>query len=285
MIKYPCPSGYYCRNGEKIPCAAGSYGSKKYLTEERCEGKCLPGYFCPLGSTHNRQHECGGRNVFCPEGAKSPKSVSTGFYSYNSSLVEGVDVDTGMTMSWQKECEVGYYCTEGKKHACPPGTYGYLKASKTRNECAPCRSGFYCPSEPDRPTKVGEQIPCGVSHHFCPHQSAAPLTVSIGYYSLGNNSTLFRTKQEICPKGCYCENGMKYACPPGTFGQSTGEISKACSGFCPEGKYCEEGTIEPVECEENSYAAEGWSKCVPCNNKELREGRTRCKSDRNCCNQ
>lgn len=29
---------------------------------------------------------------------------------------------------------------------------------------------------------------------------------------------------------------MKYACPPGTFGQSTGLISKACSGFCPKGK-------------------------------------------------
>ena len=140
-------------------------------------------------------------------------------------------------MSWQKECEVGYYCTEQKKHACPPGTYGYLRASKARNDCAPCRSGFYCPSEPDRPTKVGEQIPCGVSHHFCPDQSAAPFTVSIRYYSLGNNSTLYRNKQEICPKGSYYENGMKYACPPGTFGQSTGLISKACSGFCPKGKY------------------------------------------------
>jgi len=72
-----------------------------------------------------------------------------------------------------------------------------------------------------------------------------------------------------------------YACPPGTFGQkSTGLISKACSGFCSKGKYCEEGTIVPVECEENSYAAEGWSKCVHCNNKELREGQNRCKSGR-----
>jgi len=40
MIKHPCPSGYYCRNGEKIPCAAGSYGSKKYLTEDQQSDIC-----------------------------------------------------------------------------------------------------------------------------------------------------------------------------------------------------------------------------------------------------
>jgi len=286
MLKIPCDAGHYCRNGERNPCPAGSYGVQQYLTVENCNGKCLPGYFCPPGSNRNRQHACGGRHVFCPGGAKYPHTVSSGFYSYNSSLIEKEEADAGMTMSWERQCEVGYYCVDGIKHECPPGHFGHLAGSKSSSECVPCRRGFYCPSVEDNPTKVGEQIPCGSMQHFCPDQSAVTSPVSIGYYSVGGegyNSSLFRTHQKICPIGSYCENGERQYCPVGTYGESRGLSSKTCSGFCPQGHYCEKGAIAPTGCKDNSYSAEGWSKCVPCSSK-LNEGQERCKTDRNCCN-
>jgi hypothetical protein len=53
-----CPQGSYCMNGKKYACPAGSYGDHVGLYNETCNGKCVHGFYCPLGSTSSRQYPC-----------------------------------------------------------------------------------------------------------------------------------------------------------------------------------------------------------------------------------
>ena len=60
-------------------------------------------------------------------------------------------------------------------------------------------------------------------------------------YSCGEEGT---SEPTICPKGYFCApanvgDGIFYAkpCPSGTYGNSTGLTSKACSSDCPIGHY------------------------------------------------
>ncbi|CAM9996468.1 unnamed protein product, partial [Hapterophycus canaliculatus] len=46
----------------------------------------------------------------------------------------------------------------------------------------------------------------------------------------------------VCPAGSYCQGGLSFLCPPGTYGDRTGLSSPACSGPCPAGRYCPSGT-------------------------------------------
>lgn len=144
-------------------------------------------------------------------------------------------------------------------------------------------------------------MPCGDINHYCPVKSHIPITVDIGYYSVGNGlqetetslsttptSSLvaerYRTGQQICPRGSYCREGRKYLCPAGTFGNQTKLFHDLCSGFCPAGYFCKEGSSEPQECERNTYSTPGNSLCVRCNNPPP-EGYERCKTSRLCCSQ
>jgi len=148
-------------------------------------------------------------------------------------------------------------------------------------------AGFYCPSEPNNPSTSSMEVPCGSVDRYCPANSSAPSGVDIGYYSIGGEgygetAELYRIRQEICPKGSYCDNGRKHNCPAGTYGDQTGLFYQFCSGFCPAGFYCVEGTSEPVECPNNTYAISGSTFCVSCNTPQ-KEGQLRCKTGRNCC--
>jgi hypothetical protein len=320
MSQIVCPQGSYCKSGVKKKCPSGSYGQTNGLSDERCDGKCLPGFYCPLGSISNRQDPCGDRSMFCPLGSKEPKKVSIGFYSYNSTLVESGDIRMqNATMSWQKKCEHGHFCEDGVRYQCPAGTFGYQEGMSSKNDCLQCRrgtcsslshfvrifclqsfdtttaltclfcdTGYYCPSEPGKPSTNAKQFRCGSVDKYCPDKTGSPQSVDIGYYTLGGegfgvNGTLYRTSQEMCPQGSYCVNGMRVLCPAGFWGGSLGLSFKMCSGFCPAGYYCEEGTDHPRECPENSYSAEGWSKCIPCAFQNIKV--QRCKTDRSCCNQ
>lgn len=148
----------------------------------------------------------------------------------------------------------------------------------------PIFSGFYCPSEPGKPSTRSRQIPCGSVNKYCPEHSGSPRDVDIGYFTTGGfgvNSSMYRTNQRVCPMGSYCIDGTKFPCPSGVWGDSLGLSSRMCSGFCPAGFYCEEGTSQPKECPDDSYSSEGWSKCISCTSRI--PGLHRCKNDRDCC--
>mmetsp|Transcript_17534 Transcript_17534/g.33241 ORF Transcript_17534/g.33241 Transcript_17534/m.33241 type:complete len:265 (+) Transcript_17534:453-1247(+) len=259
------------------------------LSNERCDGNCLPGYYCPPGSTSNMQQVCGGRHVYCPLGSAYPTLASPGFYTYNStvSIKSGNSTLHDVTMSWQEKCEEGYYCIDGKEHQCPGGTFGYSTGFSSEEQCMPCRRGYYCPSKIGKPSTNAKQVSCGSVDKFCPDRSAIPQSASIGFYTkggegFGDDAVFHRTHQEICPKGSYCVGGVRYLCPKGSYGEHMGLSSSLCNGFCPEGFFCEEGTVLPLECPDNSYSERGWSFCVSCNT-AITDGQTRCKTDRTCC--
>lgn len=227
--------------------------------------------------------------MFCPIGSKETTLVAKGYYSYNSSLVEPDDEWMhNATMSWQRVCEIGYYCENGVRYQCPAGTFGYRAGMNSESGCLPCL-GYYCPSEPGKPSTNANKLSCGSIDKYCPGKTAGRDRVDAGYYSLGGerfgeDAELYRTRQEICPKGSYCEGGKRMKCLSGSYGYTAGLSLSSCSGFCPAGSYCEEGTVEPQECQENSYASAGWSECIACNS-EIEDGQERCKTARGCCNQ
>lgn len=107
---------------------------------------------------------------------------------------------------------------------------------------------------------------------YCPSGSSEPLDIEVGYYGIGGEfaeteegleAHNFRTGQELCPPGFYCELGMKYPCPAGTYGDSTGLVDPLCGGLCPKGFFCPltspndklvTGTVHPLPCAPGSYS-------------------------------
>ncbi len=67
--------------------------------------------------------------------------------------------------------------------------------------------------------------------------------VSSGYYSVGGDAST-RTQQVQCEApgnnsgtSVYCSNGMRYVCPGGFFGNSSGLNTSVCTGGCSAGYY------------------------------------------------
>lgn len=58
-----CPPGSYCQGGVRLPCPTGRYGGSTRMVNASCTGLCLPGYYCPAGSSRADQQACGGTEV------------------------------------------------------------------------------------------------------------------------------------------------------------------------------------------------------------------------------
>ena len=80
-----CPKGYWCEDGVRHPCEAGSFGETLGLSHKACSGSCLGGYFCLAASPSRHQHPCGNVTVYCPEGSKFPQLVGAGHFSDSDS--------------------------------------------------------------------------------------------------------------------------------------------------------------------------------------------------------
>ena len=76
-----CPEGFYCNNGLRHACEAGSYGASAGLSNKSCDGSYLAGYYCVSGSISLRQIPYGNSTVYCPERSKLPILVDDGYYS------------------------------------------------------------------------------------------------------------------------------------------------------------------------------------------------------------
>ena len=220
-----CPIGHYCplSSPQAIPCPAGTYGSTISLQTIECSGKCKPGYYCPQGSTQNDQIPC-----------------AAGIYGAE----EGLQT---------KECSP--FC----EHSGAPNNTNSAGAKfcESRN----CASGYYCPTA----SISAKQMKCGSASVYCPPSSVLPTPVSIGYYTIGNISVaekmqvvttitdingqsgvipteysdeLVRIAQIICEPGFYCIQGIRYKCPLGSYGSTSGLFTKTCSGLCHAGYLC-----------------------------------------------
>ena len=208
-----CEAGTYCDGGKRLPCAPGRYASVTGSTSDQCEGACDPGYVCPTESTSSRQIRCGGPGVFCPGGTHEPTPVAAGYYSHSG----GVD-----TRSLEAICPTGSYCVGGVARLCPAGRFGSVTGLADDGCEGLCKKGFYCPEGSTSETQVAcpvgrysgagaknekcdgicakgyycplasfvaTQFQCGGEMNYCPEGSAIPHNVTIGYYSVGGNST------------------------------------------------------------------------------------------------
>ena len=47
----PCEPGFYCLDGIRRRCPAGTIGETSHLSTANCSAECPPGYYCEEGST------------------------------------------------------------------------------------------------------------------------------------------------------------------------------------------------------------------------------------------
>mmetsp|Transcript_16743 Transcript_16743/g.24809 ORF Transcript_16743/g.24809 Transcript_16743/m.24809 type:complete len:534 (-) Transcript_16743:223-1824(-) len=251
-----CSKGFYCPEGStkptEFPCPPGIAGEEEGLRDSTCSlncdltrSHCIPkvcmeGYYCPSNSTSQKQIECGEAGKYCPRGSSNYTNVSSGHYSIGVASIKGSYQvqDDVTTRSGQAICEKGTYCMKGTRYACTAGTYGATEGLSTATCSGFCKAGWYCPQQSIRAT----QRICGSSKVYCPVGSSSPVKVSIGYYSIGGNGPSTRTNQANCPPGSYCTDGVRYLCPAGTYGSSSGLSTRECDGPAEPGHYTIEGS-------------------------------------------
>lgn len=105
---------YYCINGTKLGCPAGTFQSniRKSLSSD-C-GTCTAGGYC--GAASAVPTNCGNDSVYCPSGSSAPLPVGPGYYS------------TGVAgaRSARVQCSAGQYCPgDGLAYDCPAGYVAY----------------------------------------------------------------------------------------------------------------------------------------------------------------
>ena len=294
-----CPTGHYCPgDGRRYKCPAGRYADSEGTVSDDCLGPCDRGYYCTLGSDSAKQNECGSANVYCRRGSPRPISVTEGYYggySGSDAFAQALWDARNTTRSVELLCEPGYYCQNGLKYPCPPGTFGWRYGMTTETCGGKCAAGFYCPSyltkQPDAPEHTqwpgaphvtATPFPCGGVSFLCPKGSFYPVLVGGGNYTVGGDKTnTTRTGQEICQPGTYCSNGIVNLCPKGRYGSSSGQSVPSCTGWCPPGFYCPAGTSNPLKCAEGYYAAGAAWACSACPG--VRTTPLQCQDSRECC--
>ena len=232
-----CEPGFWCEDGIRHECPPGRYGDRFGLGNMNCSGPCLRGYYCPAGSNTSSVEECGGVDVYCPEGTGSPLVVAEGFNSVPEQ--SPAYVRHGVI-----KCEPGSYCTSGVRYPCPPGRYGAEYGLQNSTCSGSCRPGFYCPEMSNSST----MIPCGSVELFCPSGSSGPQNVPKGFFSQPEAAPENqRSAAQVCGRGAYCLAGRRYGCPPGRYGLVSGIEGGDCSGVCTQGYYCPKASTSATE--------------------------------------
>ncbi len=105
------------------------------------------GYYCQDGL----RSTCGGNNYYCPVGASSRTTVSSGYYSTGGGT---------NTRSGQSRCQSGEFCVAGVKDTCAAGTRsdsvlgstscvecdGGTRSDAGESSCEECPEGHWCPT-------------------------------------------------------------------------------------------------------------------------------------------
>lgn len=184
------PRGYCSEDGKvRTPCPPGTFGATPGLRDRRCSGQCLPGYYCPQGSTSSKQ-------IQCPAGR----------YGDERGLGDS---------SCSGPCNPGYYCPAGSTNssaiACGLLVGGYVCKPTDKND------SVASPCDGSDPTRISQVIYSGDASVYCPTGSGLPLQVTQGYYTVGGLPQT-RRAQLPCEMGFYCSKGVRLSCPAGTYG-------------------------------------------------------------------
>lgn len=235
-----CEKGFYCHNGIKYPCRSGYFGDIIGLNTPNCTGICSAGFYCLEGSISATSKFCGDPNKYCPAGSSIPLVSPTGYYTVD---INGNDyVESRYSRSSIKICPLGYYCNNGIKLPCLAGYYGASYGLSEGTCSGICPQGFYCPLASTNPF----EFTCGNSPVYnCPVGSVHKLSTRDGYYAILPHIDIGGGYggEEICPRGSYCLNGIRYLCKGGRYGSQLRETNTSCAGMCTAGFFCPEGIV------------------------------------------
>lgn len=270
-----CSAGWYCRRGswsDKPVDLGNTTNEGCYCSNVSIGGKCMPGFYCPGGSSEPISCDLG---YYCDNpGLPSPQAkCSAGYYCLRGATKP--NPTDGMTGD---ACPKGRFCPEGTHdpELCPRGTFSNAEQLSTESQCQNCTAGQYCSSpgllEPDGNCTEGYYCPPGQQTsspfqyecppgYYCPVGSPAPelceggsyqsnsgqgqcLDCPSGYYCDFSDAPLDDFSSFVCPRGYYCPVGTSqqndFPCPSGTYGQTTGLQSEGQCVDCPARRYCEE---------------------------------------------
>ncbi len=239
---------------------------------------CPPGSYCSPGTGTGNVSDSLFRNLtapqaciesmYCPEASTTPSGVGP--------------------------CPEGFYCSSGKRIACPIGTYcprrglsnalpcppGTFNGQVSQLSCTTCPIGYICPGFGRRsPSMCPGGMVCSRLGLTSPNLRCPP-----GFYCPGGSITAdpFRNDTTLrpypCDPGTYCVAGVAFRevvrdnynyaqpCSAGFFCKAA-SISAHGSGVCPRGFTCPEGTAVPIPSPRGTYTnLEGLvqpSKCSP----------------------
>lgn len=217
-----CEAGAYCVRGVRRPCPAGRFGASGGLSSAACDGKCAAGHYCPAGSTSRRQVACPAGRYGAPLAGGSANSSAPAATNHGG--------DRGLALAPPRADLSG-------------GAPG-LKSVACSGRCA---AGFWCPAGSTSPFERA----CGGDEVYCPAGSGSPVAAKPGHYTVGGANATARTAQRPCEPGSFCHGGVKFDCPPGTFGSAAAPVATrtgaACSGLCAKGHWCPAGSTSPTE--------------------------------------
>ena len=292
-VEIPCGAvEVYCPEGSGEPQAVtpGYYTTPEgNATESKREGekKCEAGYYCISG----RKQPCGSKDKYSGYGEETCRLVWIGQYSTGGSL-------DGSTRTGYLPCPLGTYCVAGIKRSAPRGKYMDKKSAASLDETKPCPGGtygsalglrnalcsgdcvegYYCPpGSTNNKTKlccttdpITDQCTSLPGAFYCPRRSAAPISVTPGFYStpVTSESVSTRTGQTKCPRGSYCKDGIKKGCGEGKPlpsrwfcpGPGMSEPTAMDPGFygaVPVGLPENETLTQAKECEAGFFCANG----------------------------
>jgi hypothetical protein len=103
---------------------------------------------CEAGATVTPA-PCGNASVYCSPGSVAPQLVLPGLYSAPPSGALSLDdnLTATDTMSQALDCPPGFFCMDGVRVGCPPGTYNRQTKRSSVADCLACLAGAYCGKE------------------------------------------------------------------------------------------------------------------------------------------
>ena len=295
----PCPAGFYCPGGAKVPCTAGAFceGSNvapvdcalgtmqpevgqsaciECVAGRYCDGSrdfvngtaCPPGNYCPSGSAEPEP---------CPAGTFNDRAQQTNQSSACLECPERYYCERESTNFTETPCPAGRYCPNGTAHPddflCPEGTFSSAGSLAREDECTPCSLGYACPSR----GLTEPEVACYAGYYCSPAGRQDPneetQQCDAGYVCLGGSPTPRPTLETgggyICPAGHFCVPGTTTAeaCPPGTYSTQEGGANISTCLTCPAGRICADAGMNHTDpCPEGYFCEEGSSIGTLCPN-------------------
>lgn len=161
-------------------CAAGKFGKEAGVKTPSCNGDCIEGHFCLLGSTTATQFPCPAGRFGNASGLSDPTCTdfcSAGYY--------GTSGQGQVMASCQGQCSAGYFCPMGSI-----SSQGSTNAAPAPN---PCPAGKFGPPHGGHWEHLQRDANCDRQHLWRPHSWRGTVGYHPKRYSRGRKNSCSRS--------------------------------------------------------------------------------------------